>query len=223
MTAAAEVRHADVTAAPGPQRQAEVAQRLRAVLPAHCVLWRAEDTRPYECDRLSAFRQLPMVVALPESEAQQLVDPLSGRYWKIVNPTVSNSLGEPVAYKLMPGENVRAFALPESSIAKRAAFMTKHLWVTPYAPDEIHAAGAYPNQHPGGARLPTWTAADRLIAVTDVVLWYTFGAHHIVRPEDWPVMPVNYIGFMLKPIGFFDCNPALDVPPPAGHDGHCHV
>ena len=170
----------------------------------------------------NAFRSRATLLS-HESEAQQLVDPLSGRYWKIVNPTVSNSLGEPVAYKLMPGENVRAFALPESSIAKRAAFMTKHLWVTPYAPDEIHAAGAYPNQHPGGAGLPTWTAADRLIADTDVVLWYTFGAHHIVRPEDWPVMPVNYIGFMLKPIGFFDCNPALDVPPPAGHDGHCHV
>ncbi len=46
------------------------------------------------------------------------------------------------------------------------------------------------------------------------MLWYTFGAHHVVRPEDWPVMPVATIGFMLKPAGFFDRNPALDVPAP---------
>jgi primary-amine oxidase len=36
---------------------------------------------------------------------------------------------------------------------------------------------------------------------------------HISRPEDWPVMPVERIGFMLKPAGFFDRNPSLDVPP----------
>ncbi len=51
-------------------RQAEVAGRLRAVLPAASVLSREEDTRPYECDGLSAYRQLPMVVALPADEAE---------------------------------------------------------------------------------------------------------------------------------------------------------
>jgi len=43
------------------------------------------------------------------------------------------------------------------------------------------------------------------------------GAHHIPRPEDWPVMPAEYIGFSLKPAGFFDRNPALDVPPSRPH------
>ncbi|MEN9313818.1 MAG: glycolate oxidase (FAD-linked subunit) oxidoreductase protein [Pseudomonadota bacterium] len=70
MNAIVEVPHADVTAAPPPGRQTAVVARLRSVLPAHCVLFREEDTRPYECDALSAFRQLPMVVALPETEAQ---------------------------------------------------------------------------------------------------------------------------------------------------------
>jgi primary-amine oxidase len=41
--------------------------------------------------------------------------------------------------------------------------------------------------------------------------------NHIARPEDWPVMPVEYAGFWLKPDGFFDRNPALDVPPPSSH------
>ncbi len=51
-------------------RQREVVAALRAILPAHCVLCDEEDTRPYECDGLAAYRQLPMVVALPETEAQ---------------------------------------------------------------------------------------------------------------------------------------------------------
>jgi primary-amine oxidase len=155
-----------------------------------------------------------------EAQAQRLLDPLAGRFWKVVNPSVRNRLGEPVAYKLMPGENVRPFAGPEASVTKRAAFMTRHLWVTRHDPRERYAAGEYPNQHPGGAGLPTYVRDDAPLENTDVVLWYTFGAHHIVRPEDWPVMPVATIGFMLKPAGFFDRNPALDVPRPMPH-GEC--
>ena len=51
-------------------RQAEVARALRVFLPARSVLWEEEDTRPYECDGLTAYRQLPMVVALPETEQE---------------------------------------------------------------------------------------------------------------------------------------------------------
>jgi len=54
------------------QRQREVVAALRAAIPGHCVLFQEEDTRPYECDGLAAYRQLPMVVALPEDEAQVL-------------------------------------------------------------------------------------------------------------------------------------------------------
>ncbi len=53
-----------------PARQREVANALRAFLPARAVLYEEEDTRPYECDGLTAYRQLPMVVVLPESEEQ---------------------------------------------------------------------------------------------------------------------------------------------------------
>jgi primary-amine oxidase len=71
--------------------------------------------------------------------------------------------------------------------------------------------------------LPRWTAQDRNIAGTDVVVWYSFGVTHFVRPEDWPVMPVEYAGFTLMPFGFFDRNPALDVPPSAAcHEGGDH-
>jgi glycolate oxidase len=70
MNAPNDMRHADVTLQAGPERQREVVERLRAELPERCILFREEDTRPYECDGLSAFRQLPMAVVLPESEMQ---------------------------------------------------------------------------------------------------------------------------------------------------------
>ena len=154
-----------------------------------------------------------------ELEARRDIDPLQARSWRVANPDVLNGLGQRVAYDLVPGDNVRTFAAPGSSFRRRAGFVEHHLWVTPFDPSERYAAGAYPNGHPGGDGLPAWTAADRPIEGTDVVLWYTFGAHHVPRPEDWPVMPVVRIGFSLRPIGFFDRSPALDVPPPPGE--HC--
>jgi primary-amine oxidase len=153
-----------------------------------------------------------------ESEAQRVIDPLRGRYWKIENPSKSNAVGDPVAYKLQPGDNVLPFYQPDAHALQRAGFITKHLWVTPYDAGESFPAGDYPNQHPGGDGLPAYTAADRPVENTDVVVWYVFGVHHVVRPEDWPVMPVAHIGFHLKPVGFFDGNPGLDVP----LADHCH-
>jgi primary-amine oxidase len=162
-----------------------------------------------------------------EGEAQQIVDPLSVRYWKIANPNSLNRLGEPVAYKLMPGENSLPFAQHDSSIMKRAAFTQKHLWVTPYHENERYPAGDYPNQHPGGDGLTRWSQSNRAIESTDIVVWYNMNHTHIPRMEDWPVMPVSYINFMLKPVNFFDRNPVLDVPALASHRsdscGHEHL
>ena len=152
-----------------------------------------------------------------ELAAQRLVDPLSARSWKIVNPEASNHLGRPVAYRLVPGDNVLPLYDRASGFGKRTGFTRSHLWVTPYEPAERYATGEYPVQQRGDGGLPEWTRADRPVANRDVVLWYTFGHHHLPRPEDWPVMPVASLGFALRPVGFFDRNPALDVPPP----DHC--
>jgi len=149
-----------------------------------------------------------------EQEAQRLIDPLVGRYWQVVNPHVLNSWGQPVGYKLVTGENILPFAQDDASILDRAKFMTKHLWVTPYDQNERYPTGEYPNQHPGGEGLPQWTQANRSIEDTNIVVWYNFGHHHIPRPEDWSVMPTAYIGFKLLPVGFFDRNPAIDLPAP---------
>jgi primary-amine oxidase len=157
-----------------------------------------------------------------ERSARRLVDPFHSRYWKIINPGRLNERGQPVAYKLVPGQAMFPAARPESSIGRRAAFMYHHLWVTPFDPDERYPAGDHPFQHPGGAGLPAWTSADRNVADTDIVLWHVFGTTHIPRTEDWPVMPVERTGFQLKPVGFFDRNPSLDVPPER-HCGHART
>jgi primary-amine oxidase len=153
-----------------------------------------------------------------EHEAQRLTHPAAGRVWKVTNPSEVNTWGDPVAYKLVPGPTPTLMARPDSSVARRATFATRNLWVTPYEPDERRAAGEYPNQHVGGDGLPRWTAADRSLIETDLVLWYSFGVTHIPRPEDFPVMPVERTGFSLLPSGFFDRNPALDLPTPEA----CH-
>ncbi len=61
---------ADITRAERAARQSDVVRALQAVLPAHALLWHNEDTTPYECDGLTAYRQRPLVVALPETEDQ---------------------------------------------------------------------------------------------------------------------------------------------------------
>lgn len=159
-----------------------------------------------------------------ELEAQRIIDPLKGRYWLVTNSSKCNLVnGLPVGYKLVPSENVLPFAHPEAWVSKRASFINRHLWVTPYHPNERYPAGEYPNQHPGGDGLTAWTQANRSIEGTDVVLWYTLGVHHVPRIEEWPVMPVSYAGFALKPSNFFVENPALDVPvPPSHHEESCH-
>lgn len=163
---------------------------------------------PYE----NAFRARAMPLET-ETQARAHLNLETARTWKIVNPHVRNATGEPVGYKFLPGDNCFPFASPNAWWRKRAGFVNSHVWVTPFNAAEKYAAGDYPNQSTGGDGLIKWTAIDRPIADTDVVFWYTFGHTHIPRPEDYPVMPTAYIGFMLKPNGFFDANPANDVPP----------
>lgn len=156
-----------------------------------------------------------------ESEAARDLDLGRNRYWKVVNPTVTNRLGQPVAYKLLPGANSTFLVHPESSLGRRAEFARHHLWVTRYDDHERYAAGEYPNQsdpsqQPG---LPSYQAQDRELENQDVVVWYSMGLTHTPRPEDWPVMPSEPMSFMIKPHGFFDRSPALDVPAPAA--AHC--
>ena len=164
----------------------------------------------------NAFTRSRKILAR-ESKAQRLAKHRVGRVWEITNPHSINSLGKPVGYTLHPEGNPVLLAADKSSIAQRAAFATKHLWVTAFDPTERYPAGDFVNRSAAGSGLPTYVAADRSIDDAEIVVWHTFGLTHFPRSEDWPVMPVDLTGFTLKPTGFFARNPTLDVPAPMAH------
>ncbi len=129
-----------------------------------------------------------------------------------MNPELRNRLGENVAYVLHP-ENVPTLIVDEASMQhRRSIFATKSLWVTQYDPDQRYPAGDFPNQHPGGAGLPAFVAGDRPVDGEDIVVWHNFALTHFPRPEVWPVMPVDTIGFTLKPHGFLRPEPGPGRP-----------
>jgi primary-amine oxidase len=154
-----------------------------------------------------------------ESDGRQDVSWATQRTWKVASSTSANGLGERPAYKLVPGGSFPPLIDESSPAFQRAQVIAHALWVTPYSPAERWPCGEFPTQSAADHGLPAWTARERDIEETDVVLWHVFGLHHITRPEDWPVMPVDRTSFWLKPWGFFDRNPSLDVPP-APHGEH---
>jgi len=161
----------------------------------------------------NAFRAVSTLLK-SEKAARRAANPASNRYWKIANPKRLNRVGEAVAYRLIPQSGTLPYWTDDSDIGRRGGFAGKHLWITPNDPAELFAGGDYPNQNPGPDGLPVWTEQDRDLVDRDVVLWHSFGSHHVPRLEDWPVMPVQHSGFKLEPCGFFNENPALDVPAP---------
>ena len=138
---------------------------------------------------------------------------VNSKLWRVINPNVLGPLGYPVGYQLEPKSNAISLLSPDDSPQRRAGFSAYHLWVTRHEPQERYAADTYPNQSRGGDGLPAWTIADRPIEDTDLVLWYTLGLRHVVRAEDWPVLPTEWGEFELRPFDFFQRNPALDLPP----------
>ena len=155
-----------------------------------------------------------------EAEGRQDYDWGTQRGWKVVNGNVRNGLGTPPGYKLVPSGAFPPLLDRSSPAYQRAEVIGHTVWVTPYRQDERWPCGEFPNLSETDRGLPAWTAQNRPIENTDVVLWYVFGIHHITRPEDWPVMPVDIVSFWLKPSGFFGRNPALDVPPSAAECSH---
>ena len=148
-----------------------------------------------------------------ESEAKRDVSSSSSRVWKVINANKTNSFGLPVGYKLLPGNTPALIAHPDSPPGKRASFSKHNLWATPFHEDEQAAGGEFSVMHSGEGGLDDITSSDRDISECDLVTWHTFGLTHTPRPEDWPVMPVEYCGFHLIPVGFFDQNPTINLPP----------
>jgi len=148
-----------------------------------------------------------------EALAKRKVDFEKARYWKVINPGSMNALGTPTGFKLEAPSAIPVFTCAQGPSGRRSGFIYNHLWVTPYHPEERFPAGEFMNHSTGDDGLPRWTAQDRPLEDTDVVLWHTFGLHHIPRVEDFPVQPCVFCGFRLTPLNFFDGNPLINLPP----------
>jgi primary-amine oxidase len=158
---------------------------------------------------------------LSEKTAARQTDPASARRWRIENAGATNRYGEPTAYRLSLPNTTRSFSRPGSVMATRAPFIHQQLWATRSDPTQNFIGGQYPNNaSPGDDGVHVWQQADRSLDGEEIVLWAVLGAHHFPRPEQWPVMPVDHIGLVLEPDGFFDRNPAMDIPVPT-RAGHC--
>lgn len=132
--------------------------------------------------------------------------------WMFVNPKIKGPLGYPTGYEIMPGVTAASLLDPDDGPQRVGAFSAHQLWITPYRPDELYASGVYPSASKGADGLAVWARANRLIENTDIVAWYTMGFHHVPRAEDWPVMPVMWHDFVIRPFGFFPQNPVLTLP-----------
>jgi primary-amine oxidase len=150
--------------------------------------------------------------ARTERDGMLHVDMEKPALWRVISNAGRNHVGYPTSYQLVPGMTASTLLTPDDYPRRRAGFIDHHLWVTPYRPEERYAAGDYPTLSTPGQGLPAWTKANRGIEQTDLVLWHTIGMHHVVRGEDWPVMPVMWHSFELRPFDFFDRNPAMDLP-----------
>ncbi len=147
-----------------------------------------------------------------EGEAARRANLATQRYWKVINPNKRNRAGRPVGYKLDAPDCLTSFIQPDSFSGKRAAFTRNHVWVSAYDAEERYPAGEFMNHSDGSGDIEDFVSKDRPIENADLVLWHVFGLHHSVRLEDFPVQPCISAGFKLMPTGFFDGNPAINLP-----------
>ncbi|KAF3934741.1 hypothetical protein ABW20_dc0107216 [Dactylellina cionopaga] len=152
-----------------------------------------------------------------DTEAGFLEAPENNRVFKIQNPKHLNPINnKPVGYKIQAPPFQKLLASKDSYHFKRAEFADKAVYVTKYNDWEFFAAGQYTNQSRGGHGVREWCKRGTKFDTEegdDVVVWVQFGINHIPRIEDFPVMPVETVRVHLKPVNFFDKNPALDLPP----------
>jgi primary-amine oxidase len=154
-----------------------------------------------------------------EHEAVRCADTTKARAWKISNATgkLNPFTKKPVAFKLIPfsmGASMPTLLTdPVSTVSSKGNFATANLWVTQYNEKERFPSGEYTVQAQVPDGLPKWIESNRSIEGEDIVLWHAFGVTHVPRVEDFPVMPCESTGFMLKPDGFFQGNPTINLAP----------
>jgi primary-amine oxidase len=142
------------------------------------------------------------------------LDFTKNRVFKIQNSQVRNPInGKPVAYKIHAPDFQKILSDSDSFNYKRAEFSNKNIYAVKYRDGELFAGGKYTNQSRGGTGVRSWAERNEKIVDDDLVVYVQFGINHVPRIEDFPVMPCEIIKVAMKPVNFFEKNPALDVPP----------
>lgn len=116
------------------------------------------------------------------------------RSWRVVNYGSKNAIGLPRSYELIPG------AAGVFRGARDETFTHADLWVTRHKPNEIPGLPLLADG------LPKY-ANNEDVENQDVVLWYMLSQHHQPRTEEWPDMPIEWVGFKLMPRDFLDKSP----------------
>lgn len=122
----------------------------------------------------------------------------SFRSWRVVNRASKNVLGLPRSYELVPGGNGTFRGAASESFAHA------ELYVTRYNAKDFPASAV--DTRPLRTALPSYVN-DESIDPADVVLWYVLHVHHVPHTEQWPAMPVEWVGFHLVPRDFLDGSP----------------
>jgi primary-amine oxidase len=138
--------------------------------------------------------------------------PTADRRWVVESTTARGALGNHTAYELRPLVSTPPYSKASYPPLQQAAFARHALWGTRYADGELSAVGDHPNQGVAGEGLPEYVTQKARIDGRDLVVWNTVGFTHEPTIEEYPVMPRETVGFSLRPDGFFDANPALDLP-----------
>jgi primary-amine oxidase len=117
------------------------------------------------------------------------------RFWRVVNPASKNALGLSRSYEIVPGGNGIYRGGTDEKLTHAEVWFTKH----------------HPEEHPKETRplsaiLPRYLNGES-IDRANVVAWYGLHAHHVPRTEDWQAMPVEWVGFALRPRDFLDASP----------------
>ncbi|KAF2711489.1 hypothetical protein K504DRAFT_427950 [Pleomassaria siparia CBS 279.74] len=142
------------------------------------------------------------------------IDYDNNRTFKIQNNSVRNPVnGKPVAYKIQAPAFQKILSDKDSFNYKRAEFSDHNIYVVKYKDGELFAGGKYTNQSRGGTGVRSWANRNESVVDTDFVVFIQAGINHVPRVEDFPVMPCEIFKIHLKPVNFFDKNPALDVAP----------
>jgi primary-amine oxidase len=133
-------------------------------------------------------------------------DAAPGRYWKVINSERAGPLGHFPGYMIHPQGLPSAIPRPANATGAMSGFMDHAFWATKRRQGENYACGIYLDSE-NRQGLPEWSEKDERIEGQDLVVWYTLGATHIPRTEEWPIMPVSRMGFDLVPCNFFEANP----------------